>query len=147
VEEEMNGSIVLARRVHLAATWLFLAAILLQVFLIGLVLFAGGSIENHRGFGYMIIFIALAVLLTALWARVPRRDGWMAAAVLGLYIVQTSFPMFKASAPVVAALHPVFAILLFWLGLIVARRARQLYESALAQGSGSTAAEPATGAR
>jgi Family of unknown function (DUF6220) len=140
----MNGSIVLARRVHLAATWVFLAAILLQVFLIGLVLFAGGNIDNHRQFGYSIIFVALAVLLTALWARVPRRDGWMAAAVLGLYIVQTSFPQFKASAPAVAALHPVFAILLFWLGLVVARRARELYQSALAQRSGSTVVEPAT---
>jgi hypothetical protein len=139
----MNGSIVLARRVHLAATWLFLAAILIQVFLIGLVLFAGGSIENHRGFGYSIIFLALAVLVTALWARVPRRDGWMAAAVLGLYIVQTSLPMFKASAPWVAALHPVFAILLFWLGLSVARRARQLYQSALSQRSEAAVGQPA----
>ena len=86
----MNGSKVLARRIHLAVAWIFLVAILIQVFLIGLYLFAGGSLEPHRSFGYSILFVALAVLLTALWARVPRRDGWIAAGVLGLYIVQTS---------------------------------------------------------
>ena len=70
----MNGSKVLARRIHLAVAWIFLVAILIQVFLIGLYLFAGGSLEPHRSFGYSILFVALAVLLTALWARVPRRD-------------------------------------------------------------------------
>ena len=127
----MNGSKVLARRIHLAVAWIFLVVILIQVFLIGLYLFAGGSLETHRSFGYSILFVALAVLLTALWARVPRRDGWIAAGVLGLYIVQTSLPEFKASAPAVAALHPVVAFLLFWLGLRVARRARELYAAAL----------------
>ena len=100
----MNGSKVLARRIHLAVAWIFLVAILIQVFLIGLYLFAGGSLEPHRSFGYSILFVALAVLLTALWARVPRRDGWIAAGVLGLYIVQTSLPEFKASASAIAAL-------------------------------------------
>jgi hypothetical protein len=140
----MNGSIVLARRVHLAVAWLFLAVVLLQIFLIGLFLFAGGSIENHRNLGYSIILFAAAVPLTALWARVPRRDGWIAAGVLGLYFVQTALPGLKASAPAVAALHPVFAVLLFWLGLGVARRARQLYESALAQQAAAPSTQSAT---
>jgi len=140
----MSGSIVLARRVHLVVAWLFLAAILVQVFLIGLYLFAGGSLETHRSFGYSILFVALAVLLSALWARVPRRDGWIAAGLLGLYFVQTSLPEFKTSAPAVAALHPVVAFLLFWVGLRVARRARELYAAALVGQESGSAPQPAT---
>jgi hypothetical protein len=61
------------------------------------------------------------LLVSAFVGRRPRRDVGIVLALLGLYIVQTILPGLRASAPVVAALHPVNALVLFALGAWSAR--------------------------
>jgi hypothetical protein len=113
-------------RLHAAAAAVFLVAIVVQVFLAGTALAnlgGSGNFETHIEFGYTWVGIAaLAVLLTALAARRPRREIGIALALLVLYIVQTMLPSFRASAPWVAALHPVNALFLFALAAWYARR-------------------------
>ena len=120
---------MILQRVHVAAAVLFVAAIVLQVFLAGSAianLGGSGSFSTHVEFGYTGIGIAsLALLVTALAARRPRRDVGVAAGLMLLYIVQTMLPSFKASVPAVAALHPVNALLLFAVSAWYARRAWQ----------------------
>jgi uncharacterized protein DUF6220 len=115
------------RWLHAAAAVLFLAAIVVQVFLAGAAitnLGGSGDFGSHIEFGYTWVGLAsLAVLVTAALARRPRRDVGIAAALLLLYIVQTMLPGAKASLPAVAALHPVNALLLFALAAWYARRA------------------------
>ena len=100
---------MILQRVHVAAAVLFVAAIVLQVFLAGSAianLGGSGSFSTHVEFGYTGIGIAALVLLvTALAARRPRRDVGVAAGLMLLYIVQTMLPSFKASLPAVAASH------------------------------------------
>ena len=114
-------------RLHAAAAALFVVAIVVQVFLAGAALAnlgGSGDFATHIEFGYTWIgFAALAVLLTALAARRPRRESLIALGLLGLYIVQTILPNFRTSAPWVAALHPVNALFLFGLAAWYARRA------------------------
>jgi hypothetical protein len=113
-------------RVHAAAAVLFVAAIVVQVFLAGAALAnlgGSGNFATHIEFGYTWIGIAAALLVvTALIARRPRRDVGIAVGLLLLYIVQTVLPSFRASVPAVAALHPVNALLLFGLAAWYARR-------------------------
>jgi hypothetical protein len=113
-------------RLHAAAAAVFLVAIVVQVFLAGTALAnlgGSGNFETHIEFGYTWVGIAaLAVLLTSLAARRPRRETGIALALLVLYIVQTMLPSFRASAPWVAALHPVNALFLFALAAWYARR-------------------------
>jgi len=113
-------------RLHAAAAAVFLVAILVQVFLAGTALAnlgGSGNFETHIEFGYTWVGLAaLAVLLTALAARRPRRETGIAVALLVLYVVQTLLPGFRASAPWVAALHPVNALFLFALAAWYARR-------------------------
>jgi hypothetical protein len=113
-------------RLHAAAAAVFLVAIVVQVFLAGTALAnlgGSGNFETHIEFGYTWVGLAaLAVLLTALAARRPRRETGIALALLVLYIVQTLLPSFRASAPWVAALHPVNALFLFALAAWYARR-------------------------
>jgi hypothetical protein len=115
------------RWLHAAAAALFLAAIVVQVFLAGAAitnLGGSGDFGSHIEFGYTWVGLAsLAVLVTALLARRPRRDVGIAAALFLLYIVQTLLPGAKTSLPAVAALHPVNALLLFALAAWYARRA------------------------
>ncbi|HXI79830.1 MAG TPA: DUF6220 domain-containing protein [Verrucomicrobiae bacterium] len=117
---------MLLLRLHAAAAVIFVAAIIIQVFLAGAAianLGGSGNFESHIEFGYTWVGLAsLALVLTALAARRPRRDVAIVIGVLVLYIVQTLLPGARASLPWVAALHPVNALFLFAIAIWYARR-------------------------
>jgi hypothetical protein len=117
---------VVLERLHAAAAALFVVAIVVQVFLAGAALAnlgGSGDFTAHSSFGYLWVGIAaLAVLVTALAARRPRRDVGIAVGLMVLYVVQTVLPNFRDSTPWVAALHPVNALFLFGLAAWYARR-------------------------
>ena len=129
-----------SRYVHVVFGWLFLASLVYQVYLIGLHLFAGASTEAHISFGYSWPgLFALVVLVSAIAGRLPGRAiGWSVALFVD-YIVQTFLPALKDSSPGFAALHPVNALLLFWLAIVVIRLARSFVPPPLgvAQGDGA----------
>jgi hypothetical protein len=113
-------------RLHAAAAALFVVAIVIQVFLAGTALAnlgGSGDFSAHIQFGYLWVGLAsLALVLTAIAARRPRRDVGIAVGLLVLYIVQTTLPNARTSAPWIAALHPVNALFLFGLAVWYARR-------------------------
>jgi Family of unknown function (DUF6220) len=115
------------RRVHVAAALIYVAAIVIQVFLVGLAianLGGSGDFTAHKEFGYTWVGLAsLAVLLTAIAARVGRRRVGIAFGMLILYIVQTILPHLKDTATWLAALHPVNALFLFGVAVWFARTA------------------------
>ena len=120
------------RRIHAVAALVFVAAIVVQVVLAGMAianLGGSGDFSTHIDFGYTWVGLAsLAVLVTALIARMPRRDVLITVGMLVLYIVQTLLPAARSSIPFVAALHPLNAMLLF---LIATWYARHAWRSAM----------------
>lgn len=129
------------KQAHAYLAWVFVASVVVQVFLAGLAipqLGGNGSFGDHRNFGYLIGLITLVVLLAAIAARAGRRRILQAAGLLVLYIVQSSLPYMDPGLPFAAALHPVNALLMFWLGLVYARQVWR--ERAGAAGAGMTAA-------
>lgn len=127
---------MLVRRIHAGAAWLFVAAIVVQVFLIGAALRelgGSGNFSDHINFGYTYVGVAaLLVVVTAVIARAGRRAIGISVGLLVLYIVQTSLPYAKESIPWIAALHPVNALVLFALSIWYARRAWQASSAAAA---------------
>lgn len=124
---------MLMRRVHAGAAWLFVASIVVQVFLIGAAIQElGGSndFSAHAGFGYLIGFIALVLVVTAVLARAGRNAIALSLGLLVLYVIQTVLPGFKASMPWVSALHPVNALVMFAVSIWYARRAWQTSSAA-----------------
>lgn len=117
-----------ARLAFAGLAWLFVAMIVIQVFLIGLGLFGDPSYRAmHIEFGYTWVGLAaLALLVSGLLARPGRRTVGLVVAVFVLYIVQTLLPSARQSYPAIAALHPVNALLLFGLALYLARSAMAL---------------------
>jgi hypothetical protein len=113
------------RQVHAWVAWLFVASIVVQVFLAGAAignLGGSGNFDAHISFGYEVMgIIALAVLLTAIAARAGRRNIGISFGLLVLYIVQTILPNLRESMPSLAALHPLNAMILFVLGIWYAR--------------------------
>ena len=114
-------------RLHAVAAVLFVVAIVVQVFLAGAALAnlgGSGDFSTHIEFGYTGIFIVwLILLVTAIAARRPRSEIGITLILFAIYIVQTILPSLKSSAPTIAALHPVNALLLFGVAAWYARRA------------------------
>ena len=113
------------RIVFAIVAWLFVGAVLYQVFLAGVGLFMHGVDEfrAHREFGWLLHGAPVLVLLFG-WAAHPgRRTMWLIAALLVLVAFQPFLPSARVDSPWVAALHPVNAVLIFWLGMTIALRA------------------------
>jgi hypothetical protein len=111
------------RYLFAATAVLFLAGVVVQVYLAGVGLFGAGSIENHRGLGYILSIAPVIPLLFAWPARAGQRTVILCAALLVAAFVQSILPSLKGSVPLIAALHPLNAILVFGLSVVVARRA------------------------
>jgi hypothetical protein len=101
---------------------LFVLGVVVQFYLAGIGLLGGGDMEAHRGFGFLLSLVPVVPLVLAWPARAGGRTAGMCALLLVLAFVQTSLPGARSSAPLIAALHPVNALVVFGLGLMVARR-------------------------
>ena len=116
-----------ARYAYVAVAWATVAAIVLQVFFIGLGLFVGSDkIELHRNFGWILHLVAVIVPVAAALAAAGRGQILLA---IGLAVTIWFVPILaalKADAPVPAAFHPVGALLAFWLATLLARGATRL---------------------
>lgn len=110
------------RQVHAWVAWAVVGLIALQVFLAGLAireLGGNGSFDSHRGLGYALGLVFLALVLTALGSG--RRRIQQSAGLLGLYVVQSILPNLDPGLPLAAALHPVNAMLMFAFSVWYAR--------------------------
>lgn len=117
-----------ARYAYLALAWLFLVGVLVQVFFIGLALFGDPqNAELHVNFGWILHLAPLLVLGAAALARAGRRRIMEAAALAAVVFVVPIFATMRDVA-VIAALHPVSAIIAFWLSVVVARSATSLVQ-------------------
>ena len=115
----------MVRQVNAVVALIFVGAIVFQVFLAGLAipqLGGNGSFSTHAGFGYLIGLFALALPIAAVAAKAGQRRILQALGLLGLYIVQSILPNMDPGLPVVAALHPVNAMVMFALGAWYARQ-------------------------
>ncbi len=111
----MASRVRLSRYAYAAAVWLFVAGILTQVFLIGLT-FLGGrpSLQTHVGIGHGLAVAPLLMVVLAYTGRMPRPIKLFSWLALVIYILLADVVIYmRGTAPVIAALHPVLAVLLF----------------------------------
>jgi len=111
-----------SRVVFAALAWLFVGLVVLQVFYAGMGLLGGAGMRQHVEFGYVVSGVPILVLIAAGAARAGQLAVYSAGLLL-ITFVQTVLPLLRDDLPFVAALHPVNALAIFWLGLFIARRA------------------------
>lgn len=111
-----------SRVVFAALAWLFVGLVVLQVFYAGMGLLGGAGMRQHVDFGYVVAAVPLLLVISGAIARAGRL-AWWSAGLLLLSQVQTILPWFSEDIPILAALHPVNALAIFWVALLVARRA------------------------
>lgn len=116
-----------ARWVYLALVWIYLAGILVQVFLAGIGLFGvAKDFEPHVSLGWILHLVPVLLLIVAAVARVGSRLIWWNVALLVVQFIQPILATMRNDQPVVAAFHPVLSLLIFWLALTIGLRAWRL---------------------
>lgn len=117
-----------SRYIYTGAAWLFVAGVLLQVFLVGMVVVARQmSWNNHISLGHMLAGPLLLMLVTMFLGRLPRRVKLLTWALFAVYVIQADVIIFmRLQAPVISAFHPVLALVDFALGYALARQAVSL---------------------
>jgi hypothetical protein len=114
----------LIRRAHLVVAWAFVAGVILQVFLAGLGVFdSPARFVDHVTWGYTLEILPVLLLVLAAIGRLGRRQVIFAAALFGMFILQSILVVLRADLPMVAALHPVNGFAILFLGTVVAREA------------------------
>ena len=117
------------RRLHAWAAAIWVVAIIVQVVLAGMAianLGGSGDFRTHIDVGYTIGIVQLIALVLAFPAGASGRDKLISFGLLVLYIVQTLLPGLKSISPLIAALHPLNAMVLFTLSIWYARHAWRL---------------------
>jgi heme A synthase len=116
-----------ARQALLIVGIVFVAGVVAQVALAGLGVFSDPrSFITHREFGYLLGMVTLVLLILALVGRAPRRVIGLCALLLVLFALQSVFIALRASAPDVAALHPLNGFLILLVAITVTRAAWSL---------------------
>jgi hypothetical protein len=117
----------LARYAFVVLAVAFVAGIVLQVFFIGLGLFAGSeNLGLHREFGWILHLAPLLVLVAAALAAAGRARLLQALALVVVVWIVPILAAVRADLPMVAAFHPLGALLAFVLSLVVARGSVEL---------------------
>lgn len=106
--------------------WLFFVGVVYQVFLAGVGLLGGGDMTAHMGFGWTLPLVGILLFVVALLAHPDKRTFRLTLLLMVMTFVQTGLPSARYDTPWLAALHPVNALLIFWLALTIAQRATAL---------------------
>ena len=119
------------RVAHLAVVVFVLAGIVAQPFLIGLFLFGAVDDANlHTIVGYTLFEFGIPLLLiSALLARLPRREMLLTLLLMFDIFVQILLVNLRDDAPVLAALHPLNAFALLLVAVVLVRADRALLRS------------------
>jgi hypothetical protein len=113
-------------RLQRSCVGLYLASVGLQVYAAGLALFGVTSFVPHAVLGYLMILGAIILFVLTAVARQSRRALVCAALIVGLAVLQPVLVLvLRSSSPAVAALHPLNAILMVTLAMLIARSTQQ----------------------
>ena len=99
--------------------------------------------KAHVGLGWGLGSAPIVLLPLAIVARAGRGTVLLTIALTLDALLQPELALAHHDSPVIAALHPVNALLLFWLALLVARRAIVLARERTRRVAPAAAAVPA----
>lgn len=118
-----------ARYGYFRMAWLFVLLVLLQVFLIGLSFFTAAGFEPHITFGSTLSLVIAALIVLTFIGRLPCGTVEWTCLLLLLYALYYVFAEIGKRPELRVgwffAFHPVNALVIFWVSLLLARRARR----------------------
>lgn len=117
-----------AQTLYLVLASLILLGIFLQGFFIGALLFGGAAWGQaaHAITGLVLLILSLLLAVAGLLAQVSGRMKIWGFLLFVLVLLQMVLPSLGESVPLLAALHPANAMILFGLNLFLIVRIRQV---------------------
>jgi hypothetical protein len=118
------------RRVFPVTAWAYVAALGVQVFFAGMFVFVGASnIELHRNMAHVIGLLTVLLIASVFIGRVPEKR--LAFGVVGLLVVQGMLVHLNQwfGFSMIAALHPVNALVLTYAAVTLAKRSNAYWAS------------------
>ncbi|MBW7455434.1 DUF6220 domain-containing protein [Paenibacillus sepulcri] len=108
----------------------FAVCVVMQVFLAGMASFVDSSHwQDHRSFVHYFEMIPLAMLVLTFIGPTGRTIRFLGFGMVILIIMQYLTAHMGGRIPELAALHPVLALLLFWISMIAVKRAFSAWRS------------------
>lgn len=105
-----------------ACAWIFALLVAVQVFIAGLATFVDPvHWSTHTNFVRILEVFPLLMFILSFFGKVPAALRWWSLALIALIVLQYVTANL-GSAPAVGALHPVIAMIMFWLAVFVAAR-------------------------
>ena len=109
----------------LGLSFIFTLCVAAQVFIAGLAVFvAPAHWTQHTSFVHVFEFVPLLMLAISVVGRLPVRLRWLSAVLFALVYAQYFTANIRGLVPLVAARHPVVALVIFWLALRVVQETR-----------------------
>lgn len=120
-----------SRLAYRILAWLMVACIAAQVFLAGMAVFVNAKDWDwHVAFVHTFEYVPILMFILSLSGRMTNR---MRAMTAGLFVlIELQYALIQLGDHVsndIAALHPVNALLIFWLAIVLARRAEQIWRN------------------
>lgn len=114
--------VVVGRRAFTVRAWLFAICVAVQVFMAGMAVFVGPTWRNnHTSFIHLFEYLPVLMLVAAFVGRMSTRVKWLSLLAFGLVVLQYALiAMGSSSLLALAALHPVNALVIFWLAMRLA---------------------------
>lgn len=130
----LSGHVRWARRGFVLLSGLFAICVVIQVFIAGMAVFVDpANWSLHTTFIHVFELLPFVMLVVAFIGRLPRTLKLLPVGLWVLIMVQYATASLFGS--LVAAIHPVNALVIFWLAVITTRRAwRTMSEPAGGEG-------------
>lgn len=118
----LSGTVRFAQAAFMYLAFAFTLCVVIQVFLAGLAVFVSPlNWVRHINFVHVFEFVPLLMLLLSFVGRLPKALRWQSAGLFGGIFFQYFSANIGSKLPWAAALHPVMAMMIFWLAITVAR--------------------------
>lgn len=111
------------RWAFLVGVGLFLAGVAYQTYLAGVFILGTESSKDHIDVGWILHLAPVLILVLGAVGRVGARTLWWIAALVVSVGIQPFLPGLRTDLPWAAALHPVNALIIFWLTVTIGLRA------------------------
>jgi hypothetical protein len=111
-------------QLHQGLAWLFLAGLLLQLYLAGAPMFGVTSFQPHQTLGSALMVLAIVFPVLALVGRLGRQRIGLSILLVILIIVQGMLPSLRGTISWLAALHSINALVLMGVSARIGRSGR-----------------------
>lgn len=106
-----------SRMAFFILAWIVFICIVVQVYLAGMAIFDNPiNWIRHRHFVHMFEYSTVLMFILGFIGKLPRKMTWGSLGLFALFNIQ-----YYTAHGIVGALHPVLALVMFWVSLVLSR--------------------------